>query len=356
MLGQQNIRPSLSEQPAWLESQNKKRTIPNHLVSRRKTGFQISTSAQSKKDIKNGDYLQSSNSFNLVSFGGSPRKLTLESRSSTNNGFDTTVGDLTKYDETNKTINDEMSSYEFDNDLPPMKSIYDLNDELLLSLDEPTHSNILNKDPKSFNNVFNHGNDQSIPIDKKEDKIVNPLEHGESGILVFGYPENMSNQVIQHFQQFGNVLEDFEVNRKKKTFFQSNEKIFPCFMGPSWVKITYDNPASAMDSLQENGSIFNGVLLGVIPYTKDAIEKLQNRKLSDNEDIGSIGERKKPENDTHPIHNTPQTQSNLSTLEVKNNNVFLQENGTVDPAKSNSKEKLGFWDNTMKFLFGFNEL
>nr|3P3D_A Chain A, Nucleoporin 53 [Meyerozyma guilliermondii] len=115
------------------------------------------------------------------------------------------------------------------------------------------------------------------------------LSNGELAILVFGYPETMANQVIAYFQEFGTILEDFEVLRKPQamTVGLQDRQFVPIFSGNSWTKITYDNPASAVDALLENGAVFNGVLLGVIPYTKDAVERLQKRKLTSSEDIGS---------------------------------------------------------------------
>lgn len=42
-----------------------------------------------------------------------------------------------------------------------------------------------------------------------------------------------------------------------------------------------------MNALQENGCIFNGNLLGVVPYHKSVIDKLEKKKVFVNEDIGN---------------------------------------------------------------------
>lgn len=370
-----------NEGPAWIQNP-KKRTIPNHLIPKRKPGFQITSTANDKKDDKSkGDFLQSNGSspFNLLSFGSSHQRKSLNLDNRANSSlYDTTAGDITKYDETmNNTMNDDFNAYGMDDDLPPSRSIYDLNDEILLSLDKPNsqhNESFINKDPKDYNNIFNKNDSKVKAIssgEKVEDKLIHPLQKGESAILVFGYPESMANQVIQRFQEFGTILEDFDVNKNKKFrdfSAKQRETILPCFSGKSWVKITYDNPASALDSLQENGTIFNGVLLGVIPYTKDSIEKLQNRKLTENEDIGGGINLVNNLDNTHKVDNaatngdTSDVQASyVSRLEIKDgSNLFLKSDST-DPSKPNpdnksDNENLGAVGTVFKYIFGFNEL
>ncbi|EGV63508.1 hypothetical protein PSN45_004741 [Yamadazyma tenuis] len=361
---QVNQTSTPAEEPSW-SSYPVKRVIPNHITSKRKPGFQITTGKKNDKAKQS----QSSNSFNAVSFG-SPRKPGLESRISTASNIYDTTADVTKFDETiNKTITDDLSIYEaMDDDMPPSRSIYDLNDEILLNLDKPNNhtDSFLNKDPKQYGNVFNRGEvDSSQRVEKKKPQAINPLENGESAILVFGYPEHIANQVIQYFQDFGTILEDFEMNKNKlyKTINnKQREKIISCLSGTSWVKITYDNPASAIEALFQNGMVFNGSLLGVIPYTKDAVEKLQNRKLGDYEDIGSGIEFKTSGFKTQePDASQDLTNSNFSKLEVKDGSkLFLgptsanNDNKGIDNKHNN--ENLGVVGNIMKYVFGFNEL
>lgn len=190
----------------------------------------------------------------------------------------------------------------------------------------------------------------------------NPLQNGESAILIFGYPESMANQVISYFQEFGSILEEFEITKQKNTLlkhYQTNNgsnkmhQIVPILSGRSWVKITFDNPASAIDALQENGCVFNGVLLGVIPFSKDAIEKLQKRKLEEGEDIGggfeyqlsSFDKSKKGDNTVTGESNDIQG-SYITRLDIRDGSgLFLQPNST-DPTKSEAdkkkEENLGF--------------
>lgn len=384
-----NINMNINnKQPAWFQNP-KKRTIPNHLVPKRKSGFQLTSTSTSKKDADTkNDTLKSNNSsqFNLLSFGASQRKAltssgSLDRTNSVGSLYDTSVGDISKYEKTlNETLSDDFSLYNNDDDLPPSRSIYDLNDEILISLNKPTNTHadaFINKNPKNFNNVFNK--DDSFNSNQEqvleENLKSNPLQNAESAILIFGYPESMANQVISYFQEFGTILEEFEVTKQKNTllkYYQTNNnpnkknQIVPILSGRSWVKITFDNPSSAIDALQENGCVFNGVLLGVIPYSKDAIEKLQKRKLEEGEDIGggieyqlnSFDKSKKPDRITGDSNDI---QSNYITkLDIRDGtSLFLNPNST-DPTKSEEdkkkEENLGVVGKVFRYFFGFNEL
>lgn len=384
----QTTNTTINSQPTWFQNP-KRRTIPNHLVPKRKSGFQLTSTSTSKKDSKNKkDLLQSNDSsqFNLLSFGASQRKAltssgTFDGTNNVGSLYDTSLGDISKYDKTfNDTLTDDFPLYSNGDDLPPSRSIYDLNDEVLISLNKPANQHadaFINKDPKNFNNVFNRdGNLNKNSEQTKEDTLQsNPLQNGETAILVFGYPESMANQVILHLQEFGTILEEFEVTKQKNSLlkhYQNNNgnikpQIVPILSGRSWVKITYDNPSSAIDALQENGCVFNGVLLGVIPYSKNSIEKLQKRKLTKEEDIGGGVEYQlntfdnTQKKDDAIVGDSNDVQgSYITRLDIKDgSNFFLQSNST-DPTKSESdkkkEENLGLAGKLFRYFFGFNEL
>lgn len=398
-------------QPTWFQN-HKKRVIPNHLVPKKKPGFQIAASAtsKSKKDSELGKssssgssssalFSSSNDQFNILSFGSQLRKSgtvslangIVDRRSSVGTLFDTTANELTRYDETfNETVVDDLynTSLSYGEDMPPTRSIHDLNNEILISLNKPVQQidSFINKDPKNFNNVFNRdgatnediadGAIRKVSVEERRASI-NPMVHSESAILVFGYPESLSNQVIQHFKEFGDILEKFEVNQKVNSLLNNSSqvkgKIVPIFSGNNWVKITFDNPASAVDALQENGVVFNGVLLGVIPYSKNAIEKLQKRKLTDSEDIGggnidlsTLNVNLNEEKDDTKKSNTaaPNAQANPTTyttrLDVKDGSqFFLKADGDQLKNNNNNKakdEKLGLLGSVTRYIFGFHEL
>ncbi|CAH2353883.1 nucleoporin Nup53p [[Candida] railenensis] len=446
-----HLNNSSNTNPTWFQN-SKKRVIPNHLVPKKRAGFHVTSSSSgssnpsssnsksgtlssssstsaSKKDSKSPNFLSSlsssnSNDFNLISFGSNVHRNTSASVGSL---YDASIGggDITKYDETiNDTLHEEFSLYETQDDLPPSRSIYDLNDEVLLSLNEPSkqHSDsFLNKDPKDFNNVFNRATASSsaVPVGGKDEKqsstsiigteILNDsttagagsttvsetlksLKNGDSAILVFGYPESMANQVIQHFQAYGSILEDFEATKTKHHFTKyyhqqsasrdfdstsASSQIIPLFTGHSWVKLTFDNPASAINALRENGSVFNGVLLGVIPYNKYALEKLEKRKLQPGEDIGgglelslyatsssptaiSTNNNNIPSS-SNAINPDSENQSSYSNkLDIKDGSgFFLHAKNVNDQSKPDETKKggqIGILNSISKYLFGINEL
>lgn len=374
--------------PKWFQD-TKKRIITNHLVPRRKAGLQVAaTTAKggNKKDTKNTKNLlglsSEDNEYNILSFGVSQRKAL--TTGSSLDIYDTSSGNLL-HDTANESLAADFNLYNNNDDLPPSRSIYDLNDDVLISFNKPTNQNtdsFINKNPKNYNNAFSQFDDSNEPskiATKDKEPIHNPLDHSESAVLIFGYHESMVNQVIGYFLELGTILEPFEVNKNANNnnarflfneTSQDRKKVYPIFSGESWVKITYDNPSSAIDALQENGNVFNGAIIGVVPYTKDTVEKLQKRTLSANEDIGGGIELSK--NIEHPNAKSDSVTGLMSDsndiayvkrVDIKDGTGFFLKatnNAASDPTKTEAEkkndEKLGVVGKTFKFLFGFNEL
>lgn len=377
--------------PTWFQTSSL-RVIPNHLVSRKKPGFHISAVANSKKDSKSTNNSSGTTSsggfnatdFNIITFGNRPH------RTSSASYADTLIF---LQDAENTTINfdnDEIPLYNNSDDVPPSRSMYDLNDEVLMSFNKPSQhtESFINKDPKTFNNLFAKGDDKTkTAADTDATVAKNPLLNSELAILVFGYPENMANQVIARFAEFGSILEGFEAAKSSRNTSEGLLSVVqatgafplptqdsaarsgpppPIFSGKSWVKLTYDNPSSAMDALQESGSVFNGCLIGVVPYTKDAVEKLLRRKLTSVEDIGgglpllAHSESTKVDNGVIGDSNDMQA-SYIKRLEVKDGSeLFLKAtSANGDPSKGSAKksnEKLGVWGTISNYFFGFHDL
>ena len=449
---QQNNQPQLigsqnqQEQPTWLQSQHnhKKRIIPNHLIPHKKTAFHINApnsnkSGNKKSQNANSSVLVSNEQFNIVSFGSNNKHNSLghgslldRNNTSLSALFDSVGGDLSRFDE---TLNDSFHQLQDDDggansgastiagsgivtDLPPLRSIYDLNEERFSSKPErDTLSNVANKAPQEFKNLFNR-NENLVDNSKKKNNNSNkdfdqtdekntPTDFDndtETSIIVFGYPENSVSQIIQFFKQFGTILEkftDFSLEgrngAKLLLTIEKQRRNVPIFTGPGWIKITYDNTNSALNALQENGSIFSGNLLGVVPFHKSVIEKLEKNKAFLNEDIGN-GNLSTP---LHQIYNekqkngadsaratriiTPPASSGFSNstssssdtrfassssssasginkssyVDVKEGSRFFI---NPDEKKSNKKDgdankpKLGLVGSISKYLFGFHDL
>lgn len=371
--------------PAWFANPAP-RVIPNHLVLKKKPGFQISA-VPNKKESKSKSSSSTSSGgfnatdFNLISFGNRPH------RASSASFTDTLALYLPDADTTSIYENDDIPLYNNSDDVPPLRSMYDLNDEAFISLNKPAQhtESFINKDPRSFNNLFASTEEQLKKTSENDQKILtNPLLNSELAILVFGYPEQMANQVIGRFAEFGTILEDFEAAKSTHSggidllpatgafplaaeeTARENLPAPPIFSGKSWVKLTYDNPLSAIDALQESGSVFNGALIGVVPYTKDAVEKLQRRKLTSVEDIGgglpTLVHSESSKVDKGVIGDSNDMQASyIKRLDVKDGSeLFLKANtGNTDPSKSSttqSSKKLGVWGTISNYFFGFHDL
>lgn len=155
-------------------------------------------------------------------------------------------------------------------------------------------------------NAFDKGgfsknsNKQRLDHSGEQGEISNQAS-SESAVIVFGYPESISNMVITHFSKFGYILEDFEVLRcssgiNTATLRLHGNKLhgakpgrkYPIFTGDGWVKLTYDSPSSALRALEENGHVFGGSLVGCVPYNKKAVEQLASCKIEKQDDIGNL--------------------------------------------------------------------
>ena len=116
----------------------------------------------------------------------------------------------------------DIATYVESNEAPPTKSLYDWQRE-----DEfgsvPTNVNAMpssNQIPltqeytKSTRNAFDRDASKS-PVKPTADQTndISRQKSQESAVIVFGYPESISNQIILHFSKFGNILEDLEVLR-----------------------------------------------------------------------------------------------------------------------------------------------
>lgn len=163
-----------------------------------------------------------------------------------------------------------------ESDLPPAKSMYDWVEPL--AVEEQAADLFVRRDPRSFANVFNRKG-------AAEPAAITPLAPGEAAVLVFGYNELVANEVISHFRQYGPILEDFAVLRANGPP-PPERTPAPIFLGSSWVKLTYDNPALALRALEDNGLFYLGRLIGVVPYTKTTVEKLTQKLIAAGDDVG----------------------------------------------------------------------
>lgn len=363
-----NSSSSISQQsqgnnPSWVNNP-KKRSTP-HTVMRRKTTKQNSSSDINQKD------------------DSSPINITMRSFSKQNQ--DSKQNDSNKSG-ANNDLNSFLSSF---NDTPPTVTLQDWQrEDEFGSIPSLTTQFVSNKcptkklknpsyDSKNTPNVFDK--DSYVRIaniennDLDNNNAITDTSNGGahetlacnsfkpsnlSAIIVFGYPESISNQVIKHFSHFGHIMEDYQILRLSRGISPSSFRIFhnddtandhtdssankaislknrdnestnrkyPIFTGEGWVKLTYNCPSSALRALQENGSIYHGALIGCIPYSKNAVEQLAGCRIDNIDDIGEFNVSTYQNSSTSSTSNTPSPPNVLLT-----NDAFLNK-GTITPA------------------------
>lgn len=97
---------------------------------------------------------------------------------------------------------------------------------------------------------------------------------GNLSVVVYGFPQHLTPSIVSHFSNFGEILENVEPS--DASFGLSTTPVKrpppgnrpPVFAGRNWIKISYDNKASVIRALAEDGSQFAGqYVIGCKPYT-----------------------------------------------------------------------------------------
>ncbi|EDO17817.1 hypothetical protein Kpol_1043p7 [Vanderwaltozyma polyspora DSM 70294] len=325
---------SQQQEPVWFNNP-KKRSIPQTIVRRPTkqtgtTGGSMATSGASTTSLSSGSTNINANSgFENLTFGSKKSAMMFNSQNNQGSGL--------QHGGDNNLLVDS-------NEAPPTVSLYDWKREddlgtmssLPSNWDGSQSTNTLGESlissarPESLNessalslgtskldtsaNAFDKNNEKNLFSNQasskfeKSNKVTGSPSsptNSEGAVIVFGYPESVSNSIITHFSKFGNILEDFQVLRsasginvstlrlcgQKLDQNVSNERKYPIFTGDGWVKLTYDSSASALRALQENGTILGGSLIGCIPYSKEAVEQLASCKIEKIDDIGLFNHR-----------------------------------------------------------------
>lgn len=288
--------PMENTKPSWFNNP-RKRTIPQSIVKRSaKPGSSDSSSTTNNSGSSSGN----KNDFGAIAFGSKKAPHTLNPSAKPTDPKDSLPHGVL------------MDS----NEAPPTKSLYDWQREdefgamlppshLESTLHNQSYSSSKKADTSSLRNVFDKSDNVKSMAEATEVKMNGTSSavsnRNESAVIVFGYPESISNQIIIHFSKFGNILEDFEalrgasgINaatlklRSKHTSENSPSRKLPIFTGDGWIKLTYDSPPSALRALQENGVVYGGCLVGCVPYTKSAVEQLASCKIEKADDVGSF--------------------------------------------------------------------
>lgn len=97
---------------------------------------------------------------------------------------------------------------------------------------------------------------------------------GNLSVVVYGFPQHLTPSIVSHFNNFGEIMENVEPS--DASFGLSTTPVKrpppgnrpPVFAGRNWIKITYDNKASVIRALAEDGTQFaSQYVIGCKPYT-----------------------------------------------------------------------------------------
>lgn len=148
-------------------------------------------------------------------------------------------------------------------DPPPARSIYDTS---------------------SYNPSMGHKGDASLNLSRRKSvisnmgtpvpstpRMVKTIDHSLS-VVIFGFPSSVTPAVVAHFSRFGTILENVDSSSRFPITASPNKSLrappTPIQTGKNWLKITYDNAASASRAIQENGTLIAGqYVVGCIPVT-----------------------------------------------------------------------------------------
>ncbi|AAS52192.1 ADR272Wp [Eremothecium gossypii ATCC 10895] len=375
--------PNEEKPPRWFNNP-RKRTIPQNIIKRssKPTSSEGPTPAPSSGNSSSTSH----SGFGSVTFGSKKSNI-FNTRANTQGHDMMTPGNVID-----------------SNEAPPTKSLYDLQREdefgsvIPSGVGEQRQQPLAlakSKDATLMRNVFDRELEPK-KVKKDDQSASASASHNESAVLVFGYPESISNQVILHFSKFGNILEDFEVLRgvsgMRPTAMKvsgrqhtENRKKYPIFTGDGWIKLTYDSPSSALRALQENGTVYGGCLVGCVPYSKQAVEQLASCHIEKADDIGGVNfsvaqtpnnslNAGHPNGDDQPVPGSREddhARFTFSTrmLDIKDGKSLLVHNGNAHNQNflKNLEDKMrhhdahtqankGVLSKVNNWLFGWNEL
>lgn len=365
--GPQNGYNVTQKDPEWFNNP-RKRAIPQAIVKRTS---KRSPSVDSNQTVSDSNTSTQRSGFNSMSFGSKKDIRGVSSSQTINKG---------KTTDHNQSI---LSS----NEAPPTVSLHDwqredefgamvplasqINSNAGVSLPNDTNTAFSGPEPATIRksgfqpNAFDKnghvGSSLHNSLENDNDNDSTPQQTtmvNESAVIVFGYPESISNLIITHFSKFGNILEDFEVLRSssginaatlrlrgRKGDSAALERKYPIFTGDGWVKLTYDSSSAALRALQENGQVFGGCLIGCVPYNKNVVEQLASCKIAKADDIGEVNFSVKPSTLTD-------SKTNFDTLASQKGSI----NGGANESFNVTNEFNRFAENSATPALGANGL
>lgn len=123
--------------------------------------------------------------------------------------------------------------------------------------------------------------DIGSPVDRKTNAPTKVKQ--EHSVVVSGYPESDSLEVIDYFSKYGEILENFEVLSKKRNnlgrFLRKDESFnaVPIYVGKSWVKLTFGDRSSYLRALKEDDTVFKNYFIKVKLFNSGLLDELKTK-------------------------------------------------------------------------------
>lgn len=205
-----------------------------------------------------------------------------------------------------------------------------------------------------------------------------PAKHGHErgfGVKIFGFPPGQTQQVLQHFARFGEIVDNrpHSGGTPRNTDGDSVSSISKPFLpqnivcGRNWLHVMYRDRKSAQQALAENGHIMPGhFVVGVIPVEPldgAFYQNSTNSLLLDDSDASlvdasydqsSLGESVGPSVSRIPVSKPPQPLFKKSGTASSSSQIPT----VYGPVTKEEPKSWGGWavQKAREFVFGWDDL
>ncbi|KAL2315131.1 Nucleoporin nup40 [Schizosaccharomyces pombe] len=213
-------------------------------------------------------------------------------------------------------------------DAPPTQSIYDFSSSRQI-------------------NALNVGQSSS-PFSPVSEKVYDPSftmsgapQDSNTSVIVFGFPPELTNQVIAEFSRFGTIISENSLTASSAGFTPSKGPI-----SGNWLQLTYAELSSAAKAVLSNGMLINdSFMVGCIYSPAEAKEHVPKTLRNSNKDLEMTDASSSETSMSIPVHADAHFQSQ-SGLGKK---VIVQHKNDI--FKSSQKHQPRNW--LFHYLFGF---
>ncbi|EPX74800.1 nucleoporin Nup40 [Schizosaccharomyces octosporus yFS286] len=210
-------------------------------------------------------------------------------------------------------------------DAPPTQSIYDFPSSRQIST-----SNVDQVTASPLSSPFST---------KTQNNPMEPLKEVSRTVIVFGFPPELTSQVVNEFSRFGKI-----VNQNSLTASSVSMPSLNSGHG-NWLQLTYAEPFSAAKAVQSNGIVIGGSFMVGCIYSSD---DKQGYSQSTNLDALDVEMTEADTKGIPPL--TTQIEANVQTEATIGKRIVVQHN--EDIFKSSHKDNSKNW--LVQSLFGNN--